>query len=135
MLTIKKGKTRGPSKIRRARPDDPIFTRGYVIGGQPPNKAKRSEEASAEALELAKLIQSAPVAPDEQTDSESKFWFETADGRLGFFNLEVGPVEVMPDGTERPFFPPSMAIHPETEDISEAEFWRRMALRRKPAIC
>jgi len=59
-MTGKRDKTHGQSKIRNARPDDPIFNRGYVIGGQPP-KPPRKQAARPEAGELARLIQAAPV--------------------------------------------------------------------------
>jgi len=65
MLKIDKRVPKGPSKIRDARPDDPIFNRGYVIGGQPPKKPRRQPERP-EAEELARLIQTAPVTPDRQ---------------------------------------------------------------------
>jgi hypothetical protein len=46
MLTIGKVIPRvGPSKIRDARPDDPIFSRGFVIGEQ---KQKPSPENTPE---------------------------------------------------------------------------------------
>lgn len=62
----------GPSKIRPARPDDPIFTRGFVIGGQPPRKQGREPEVSAEAAALAKLIQSAPASPENRKSRERR---------------------------------------------------------------
>ncbi len=66
-MTGKKDKSMPPSKIRSARPDDPIFTRGIVIGGQPPRHPGHTQ-TSPDALELARLIQSAPVAPDGEPD-------------------------------------------------------------------
>jgi hypothetical protein len=64
-MTGKRDKTHGQSKIRLARPDDPIFFRGFVIGGQPPNKPRKQAERP-EAEVLARLIQTAPVSPDRR---------------------------------------------------------------------
>ncbi|MBM3853009.1 MAG: hypothetical protein FJ399_07615 [Verrucomicrobia bacterium] len=59
------GRIEGKSKIRNARPDDPIFNHGYVIGGKLPFQPRKQAERP-EAEELARLIQTAPVAPDGQ---------------------------------------------------------------------
>lgn len=64
-MTGKKDNSMQPSKIRAARPDDPIFNRGCVIGGQPPKKPRKQAERP-EAEQLARLIQTAPVTPDRR---------------------------------------------------------------------
>ena len=58
-------RSEGKSKIRNARPDDPIFNIGYVIGGKLPIQPRKQAERP-EAEELARLILAAPVSPDRE---------------------------------------------------------------------
>ncbi len=58
-------RSEGKSKIRNARPDDPIFNLGYVIGGKLPIQPRKQAERP-EAEELARLILAAPVSPDRE---------------------------------------------------------------------
>jgi hypothetical protein len=64
-MTGKRDQTQGQSKIRNARPDDPIFNLGYVIGGKLPIQPRKQAERP-EAEELARLIVAAPVSPDRE---------------------------------------------------------------------